>query len=147
MHANTHTGKAEYSKKSKIQQSLSRDFEHNHTMDKTLIHTRAMYHIALHQLCTFVTKTLCMKVVGHTICQAVLMQFHIFLDMSVVICEQYIAPFLDSLHPEANEATSSLITHNYSPIKTASTPKYLTPRTNTAFKCIILDITLKIQTL
>jgi hypothetical protein len=66
-----------------------------------------MYPTDLHQLRTFVTKSLCIKAVGHKICQAVLMQFHIFLDMTVVICEQYVAPFLDSLHPEANAATSS----------------------------------------
>ena len=66
-----------------------------------------MYPTDLHQLCTFVTKTLYIKVVGHKICQAVLMQVHFFLDMEVVICEQYMAPFLDSLHPEANAATSS----------------------------------------
>jgi hypothetical protein len=32
---------------------------------------------------------------------------HFFWDMTVVICEQYVAPFLDSLRPEANAATSS----------------------------------------
>jgi hypothetical protein len=63
--------------------------------------------IDLHQLCIFVTKTLCMKTVGHKICQTMLMQVHIFLAMAVVICEQYVAPFLDSLCPEANAATSS----------------------------------------
>jgi hypothetical protein len=50
-----------------------------------------MYPIDLHQLCIFVTKTLCMKAVGHKICQVVLMQVHIFLDMTVVFCEQYAA--------------------------------------------------------
>jgi len=65
-----------------------------------------MYPTDLYQICTFVTKTLCMKAVGHKICQAMLMQVHIFLDMTVVICEQYEASFLDSLRPEANAATS-----------------------------------------
>jgi len=64
-----------------------------------------MYPINLYQLCTFVTKTLC-KAVGHKICQAMLMQVHIFLDMTVAICEQYVPPFLESLHPEANAVTS-----------------------------------------
>jgi hypothetical protein len=34
--------------------------------------------VDLHQLCIFVTKTLCMKNVGHKICQAMPMQVHIF---------------------------------------------------------------------
>jgi len=55
-----------------------------------LILTRAMYPIDLHQLWTFVTKTVCMKAVGHKICQAMLMQVHVFLDMTVVICEQHL---------------------------------------------------------
>lgn len=66
-----------------------------------------MYPTDLNQLCTFVTKILCMEAVGHKICQAMLMLIHISLDMTVVICEQCVAPFLDSLHSEANAATSS----------------------------------------
>jgi hypothetical protein len=89
-----------------------------------------------------------MKAVSHEICQAVLMQVHIFIDMTAVICQQFVAPLLGRTHPEANAATSSKITHfNCSPIKTTSTPKQLILHINTAFKSIILDIRMKTQIL